>query len=91
MVGGTWTVNVDVPEVVIDAELRLEFIPLGAVEESETMPVNPLRALTVIVAVVEDPAGMMIGVRGDAVIEKSCVVERAKFVVTGLPKPVTRS
>ena len=31
VVVGTWTVNVDVPEVVIDVELRLAFIPLGAV------------------------------------------------------------
>ncbi len=34
MVDGTWTVNVDVPEVVIDVMLRLGFIPLGAVEMS---------------------------------------------------------
>ena len=55
------------------------------------MPANPLREFTVIVAVVEDPALMLIGLGGDAEIEKSGVVGGAKLVVTGLPKPVTRS
>jgi hypothetical protein len=34
VVVGIWTVNVDVPEVVIDVELRLAIIPVGAVEVS---------------------------------------------------------
>jgi len=91
VVDGTWTVNVDMPEVIIEVELRPGFIPLGAVGVSETAPANPLREFTVIVEVAEDPASIVIGLGGDAEIEKFGVVERAKLVVTGLPKPVTRS
>ena len=87
---GTRTVNVDVPgKMVIDVVLRLAVIPLGAVGVSETTPVNPLREFTVIVEA-EDPALMVI-LEGEAEIEKSFVVGRVKLVVTGLPKPVTRS
>ena len=88
---GTWMVNVEVPKVVIAVVLRLGFIPFGAVGVSETVPENPLREFTVIVEVVEDPAVILIGLGGDAEIEKSGAVEGAKLVVTGLPKPVTRS
>ncbi len=55
------------------------------------MPENWLREFTVIVDVVDDPALMMIGLGGEAVIEKSGVVGRVKLVVTGLPNPVARS
>ena len=73
VVVGTVTVNVDVPEVVIDVGLRLAVIPLGAVGVSETAPVNPLRELTVIVEVPEDPLLMFKDV-GEAEIEKSGLV-----------------
>lgn len=42
------------------------------------------------VEVPEDPL-LMLSVDGEADIEKSGVVVGVKFVVTGLPKPVTRS
>jgi hypothetical protein len=70
--------------------LRLTVQPVGAVVESVTVPVNPLRAVTVIVEVPEDPLTML-SVAGEADSEKSGVSEGAKLVVTGLPKPVTRS
>jgi len=64
--------SVDVPEV-IDVGLRLAVSPLGAVGESLTVPVNPLRGFTVIVEVPEDPLLMVKDV-GEAEIEKSGVV-----------------
>ena len=54
------------------------------------MPVKPLRAVIVIVEVPEDPL-LIVNVAGDAEIEKSGVTEAVKLVVTGLPKPVTKS
>ena len=51
---------------------------------------NPLRAVTVIVEVPEDPL-LIIREDGDADSAKSEVVEGVKLVVTGLPRPVTRS
>jgi hypothetical protein len=70
---GTATVNMDVPELVIDVGLKVAVSPLGAVEESETVPAYPLREFTVIVEVPEDPALMVIGL-GDAETVKSGVV-----------------
>ena len=72
--------SVDVPEVVIDVGVRLVVSPFGAVEESETSPVNPLRGFTVIVEVPEDPLLMVKDV-GEAVIEKSGVVTCTVIVV----------
>jgi hypothetical protein len=70
---GTVIFSVDVPELVIDLELRLAVSPLGAVEESETVPVNPFRGVTVIFEVPEDPLLMVKDV-GEAEIEKSGLV-----------------
>lgn len=41
----------DDPEIEIDVGLRLAVNPVGAVADSVTVPVNPLRAVTVIVDV----------------------------------------
>jgi len=87
---GTVIVSVDVPDVVRDVGLGVAVHPLGAVAESETMPVNPLTADTVIVEIPEAPFLMFRDV-GAADSEKSGVVDGVKIVVTGLPKPVTRS
>jgi hypothetical protein len=87
---GTVTVSVDVPDVITELGLRLAVQPVGAVAESVTVPVNPLRAVTVIVEVPEDPLPI-VSVLGEANSEKSGVVEGVKLVVTGLPKPVTKS
>ena len=76
----TVIVSVDVPEVVIDVGLRLVVSPFGAVEESETAPVNPLRGFTVIVEVPEDPLLMVKDV-GEAETEKSGVVTCTVIVV----------
>jgi hypothetical protein len=70
--------------------LRLAVQPVGKVVESVMLPVNPLRAVTVIVEVPDDPL-LMLNVFGEADSEKSGVVEGVKLVVTGLPKPVTKS
>jgi len=86
----TLIVSVDFPEVENEVGLRLAVNPVGAVADSATVPVNPLRKVTVIVEVPEDPL-LMLSVVGDADSEKSGVVEGAKLVVTGLPRPVTRS
>jgi hypothetical protein len=51
---------------------------------------NPLRNVIVIVEVPEDPL-LIVNVAGDADSEKSGVTEAVKLVVTGLPKPVTKS
>jgi hypothetical protein len=64
--------------------------PDGAVADSVTSPVNPLRAVTDIVEVPEDPF-LMLSVAGEADNKKSGVAEGAKLVVTGLPNPVTKS
>jgi len=87
---GTVTFSVDWPGAIIHDWLRLAVQPFGAVVESVTLPVNPLRAVIVIVEVLDDPFPMLKDV-GDADIEKSGEVEGVKLVVTGLPKPVTRS
>ena len=54
------------------------------------VPTNPLRAVTVIVEVPEDPL-LIVKEAGDADSVKSGVVEGVKLVVTGLPRPVTKS
>ena len=64
--------------------------PVGAVVESVTVSENPLRNVIVIVEVPEDPLPI-VNVAGDADSEKSGVTEAVKLVVTGLPKPVTKS
>jgi hypothetical protein len=87
---GTVMVSVDWPEVEIEVGLKLVVQLLGAVADSVTVPVNPLRAVTVIVEVPEDPLPML-KEAGEADSEKSGVVEGVKLVVTGLPKPVTKS
>ena len=70
---GTVTVNVDVPEIVgvIDMGLGLGLVVSPfAVEESKTLPVNPLMEFTVIVEVPVNPALKVIGL-GDAEMVKS--------------------
>ena len=47
----TVIVNVDFPEVEIEVMLRLAVNPVGATADSVTVPVNPLRAVIVIVEV----------------------------------------
>jgi hypothetical protein len=86
----TFIVRVDVPEATIEVGLRLTVSPDGALADSATVPVNPLSAVTVIVEVPVDPL-LILSVDGEADSEKSGVVEGVKLVVTGLPKPVTRS
>lgn len=51
----TVIVSVDLPEVIIEVGLRLAANPDGAVADSATKPVKPLRAATVIAEVPEDP------------------------------------
>lgn len=76
----TTILSVEVPEVVIEVGLRLVVIPLGAVAESETVPVKALRAFTVIVEVPEDPL-LMVRDGGEPEIEKSGVVTCTVTVV----------
>jgi hypothetical protein len=64
--------------------------PFGAVVESVTVSENPLRNVIVIVEVPEDPL-LIVKDAGEADSEKSGVTEAVKLVVTGLPKPVTKS
>jgi hypothetical protein len=64
--------------------------PVGAVVESVTVSENPLRNVIVIVEVPEDPL-LIVNDAGEADSEKSGVTEAVKLVVTGLPKPVTKS
>jgi hypothetical protein len=87
---GTVTVSVDEPEAENEVELRLAIQPLGAVSDNETGPVNPLRKVTAIVEVPEVPFPIL-SVAGEAESEKSGVVNGVKLVVTGLPRPVTKS
>jgi hypothetical protein len=67
---GTVIVSVDFPDVEIEVGLRLAANPVGAVADRVTLPVNPLRAFTVIVEVPEGPLLMFKDV-GDADSEKS--------------------
>jgi len=87
---GTVMFSVDWPDVEIELGLKVVVHPFGADAESATVPVNPLRAVTVIVEVPEPPFAMFRDV-GDADSEKSWVVGGVKLVVIGLPKPVTKS
>jgi hypothetical protein len=86
----TLIVSVDFPEVAIETGLRLVANPAGAVADNMTVPVKPLRAVIVIVEVPEDPLPI-VNDAGDADSEKSGVTEAVKLMVTGLPKPVTKS
>ena len=71
MVLGTVMVIVDVPWAVIDAGLKVGvFHPLGLLEESVTVPVNPVAEFMVIVAFPVDPLLMVCDV-GEAEIVKS--------------------
>ena len=63
---------------------------VGAVVESSTVSVKPLKGIIVIVEAPEDPL-WIVKVVGDAESEKSGVTAAVKLVVSGLPKPVTRS
>jgi hypothetical protein len=72
--------SVDVPEFVIELEVKLVVSPLGADADSETVPVKPLRAFTVTVEVPEDPL-LMVKEFGEAEIEKSGAVT-CTFTVT---------
>ena len=82
--------NIDAPEFVIDVGLRFAVNPFDAFEESETVPVNPLRELTVMVMEPDDPL-LMVNDEGEAESEKSGVAWGLKLVVIGLPSPVARS
>ena len=76
--------------------LKVAVRPYGADAESLTVCVNPFTDDIVIVEVPEDPI-LMLNLVGDVEIVKSAVgggggggvVDCAKFVVSGLPKPVT--
>ena len=70
--------------------LRLDVQPAGPVAESATVPVKLFRGVTVMVEVPEDPL-LTLKDAGDADSEKSGVVDGVKLVVTGLPRPVTKS
>lgn len=87
---GTVTFSVDWLDVEMELGLRLAVQPGGGVVESVTVPVKPLRNVVVIVEVPEDPLPI-VNVAGEADSEKSGVTEAVKLVVTGLPKPVTKS
>jgi len=69
----TFIVNVDFPAVEIEVGLRLAVNPVGVVADSVTGPVKPLRAVTVIVEVPEDPL-RIVNDAGDTEIEKSAEV-----------------
>ena len=74
VVEGTLTVNVEEPELMIDVGLGVAVNPPPeAIAFRETVPVNPFRAVTVILVVSEDPL-LIIKVLGDADTEKSGVV-----------------
>ena len=76
--------------------LKVAVRPDGADAESVTVPVNPFTDAIVIVEVPEDPL-LILNLVGDVDIVKSAVgggggggvVDCVKFVVSGLPKPVT--
>jgi len=78
------------------AGLKVAVRPDGADAESVIVLVNPFTDAIVIVEVPEDPV-LMLNLVGDADIVKSAVgggggggvVDCVKFVVSGLPKPVT--
>ena len=87
----TVIVSVDFPEVEIEVGLKLAVKPVGALADSMTMPVNPLRAVIVIVEVPRDPL-LMLRDAGDAEIEKSGDVTCTVMVVVWLNEtlvPVT--
>ena len=74
MVLGTVMVIVDVPWLVIDVGLKVGvFHPLGVLEESVTVPGNPLVGFMVIVAFPVDPLLMVWDV-GEAEIVKSGLI-----------------
>lgn len=90
---GIVIINEDVPEAVSWFGVKLAVQPFGIVEvERVIVLVYPFRNVAVTVEVpdglVVSPALMVIGV-ADRV--KSGVSEGEKFVVIGLPKPVTKS
>lgn len=93
----TTIVSFDVPDppetwVGLKVVVRLD----GADAESVTVPVNSFTGAIVIVEVPEDPL-LILNLVGDVDIVKSAVgggggggvVDCVKFVVSGLPKPVT--
>ena len=86
----TVIVSVDFPEGEIETGLRLTANPAGALADNATVPVKPLRAVIVMVEVPLDPL-LIVNDAGDAEMEKSGVTEAVKLVLTGLPKPVTKS
>jgi hypothetical protein len=83
----TVIVSVDFPEVEIDAGLRLAVKPVGALADSVTVPVNPLRAVTVIVDVPERPL-LMVSDAGEAEMEKSGVVTCTVRLTVWLSDPL---
>jgi hypothetical protein len=89
----TFIVSVDVPDPPETwVGLKVAVRPDGADAESVTVPVNPFTDAIVIVEVPEYPL-LMLNLVGDADIVKSAVggggADCVKFVVSGLPKPVT--
>jgi hypothetical protein len=82
----TVIVSVDFPEVEIEAGLNLAVNPVGTVADSVTVPVNPPRAVTVIVEVPDDPL-LMLKDAGDAEIEKSGVVTCTVTLMVWLKDP----
>jgi len=82
----TFIVRVDFPAVEINVGLRLAVNPVGAVADSVTVPVKPLRGVTVIVEVPEFPLLMLRDV-GDADSEKSGLVTWTVTVMVCIKVP----
>ena len=83
----TVIVSVDFPEVEIETGLRLAANPVGALAESVTVPVKPLRKVTVIVDVPRDPL-LIVNDVGDAEIEKSGMVTCTVKLMVWLNDPL---
>jgi len=86
MLLATVIVRVDFPEVEIEVGLRLTVNPVGADADSVTVPVNPFRAVTVIVEVPECPP-LMLKDDGEADNEKSGVVTCTETLMVWLNEP----
>lgn len=75
------------PEPVIEEGVKLVVHPLGEEAESDTEPVKPPTAVTVIVDVPEDPL-LIVKEAGDAEIEKLGVVTVTVTVVVWIGAPL---
>lgn len=94
------TVNVDVPDPLIDVGLKLAVTPVGdatTFADKVTLPVNPFPGVREIVVVPAVPPGVRFNVLGEAEsVKKALAVEtgaRASIMPCpfGVPQPVTMS